>query len=163
MHAATTPQTLGQFLQARAERCPDTVVLRFVSGVRPDDVVTYARLVTQAHKLAIALQRQGITQGTTFGVMMRNHPEFVYALVAASLLGAVLVPIDPRARGEALRYQLAHARCHGLLVADYALPQVTELLPHLTGLRVVQVLQTGAADVPHTAQGWALLNACLEG
>src|SRR5262249_14121227 len=29
--------------------------------------------------------------------------------------------------------------------------------------RVVQVLQTGAADVPHTAQGWALLNACLEG
>jgi len=163
MHATTTPQTLGQFLQARAERYPDTVVLRFVHDERPDDVVTYARLVTQAHKLAGALQRQGITQGVTFGVMMRNHAEFVYALVAASLLGAVLVPIDPRARGEALRLQLAHARCHGLLVADYALPQVTGLLPQLADVRVVQVLQTGEMDEPDTAQGWASLNACLEG
>ena len=70
MHATTTPQTLGQFLQAKAERCPDTVVPRFVHGGRPDDVITYARLVTNAHKLAITLHRQGITQGVTFGVIL---------------------------------------------------------------------------------------------
>ena len=163
MNTTTTPQTLGQLIQAQAERVPDTIVLRFVHCGRPDDVVTYARLVTNAHKLAITLHRQGIAQGVTFGVMMRNHAEFVYALVAASLLGAVLVPIDPRARGEILRSQIAHARCRGLLVADYALPQVTELLPQLVDVRVVQVLQTGAAGVPDTSQGWALLNACLEG
>jgi crotonobetaine/carnitine-CoA ligase len=163
MSATVSPQTLGQFIQAKAERFPDTVVVRFADVGRPDEAVTYARLATNAHKLAVALHQQGLTHAMTFGVMMHNHPEFVYALVAASLLGAVLVPIDPRARGEALRYQLAHASCRGLLVADYALPHVAALLPQLPDLRIVQVLQTGDADVPDTSQGWALLNACLEG
>ena len=57
MHATTTPQTLGQFLQAKAERCPDTVVLRFVHDGRPDDIVTYARLVTQ---LCLLIARHGM-------------------------------------------------------------------------------------------------------
>lgn len=148
MNATTHPHTLGQFIQGKAERFPDTVVLRFANVGRPDEVVTYGGLATNAHKLAVALSHRGITPGTTFGVMMRNHPTFVYALVAASLLGAVCVPIDPRARGEALRVQLAHAGCHGLLVADYALPQALSVLSQLPEVRVVQVLSTGEEGAP---------------
>jgi crotonobetaine/carnitine-CoA ligase len=143
MAAATTPQTLGQFIQSKAERFPDTVVLRFVQAGCPDEAVTYGTLATKAHKLAVALRHRGLARGTTFAVIMRNHPEFVYALVAASLLGAVCVPIDPRVRGDALRAQLAHADCRGLLVADYALSQVLPVLSQLPDMRVVYVLHTG--------------------
>jgi crotonobetaine/carnitine-CoA ligase len=156
-------QTFAQFLHTRAERLPDTLVLRFANFTFADEAITYGMLVTNGHKLAVALQRQGITHGVTCGVIMRNHPEFVYALVAASLLGAVLVPIDPRTRGEALRRQLAHAACQGLLVADYALEQVVEVLPQLSRLRVVQVLYTGAQGAPPASADFAVLNACLEG
>jgi crotonobetaine/carnitine-CoA ligase len=96
--------------------------------------------------------------------MMRHHPEFVYALVAASLLGAICVPVDPRARGEALRAQLAHAECRGWLVADYALPQVLPVLSQLPDMRVVYVLHTGEEGAPEaTCSRWNYLNTCLEG
>ena len=38
--------------------------------------------------------------------MMRNHPEFVETMIAASITGCVFVPIDPRTRGEKLAYML---------------------------------------------------------
>src|SRR5262245_66481505 len=153
MTTPTTPQTLGQLIQSKAERFPDTAVLRFVQVGRPDEVVTYGTLATKAQKLAVTLRHRGLTRGTTFAVMMRNHPEFVYALVAASLLGAVCVPVDPRARGEALRAQLAHAECRGLLVADYALPQVLPILSQLPGMRVVYVLHTSAEGAAEESYG----------
>jgi crotonobetaine/carnitine-CoA ligase len=164
MTTSSHPQTLGQFILRKAEQWPDTTVLRFVSFEHPDEVVTYSTLAIQAHKLAVALRSMSVTHGVTFGVMLRNHPEFVYALVAASLVGAVLVPIDPRMRGDALRHQLAHAACHGLLVADYALAQVIEVLPQLPALPIIQVLHTGATDAPEQpVTGFAALNACLDG
>ena len=44
----------------------------------------------------------------------------------------------------------------GLLVADYALPQVLSVLSQLPDMRVVYVLHTGE-------EGWDCLNTCLEG
>jgi len=75
------PHTFGQFIHAKAEQFPDTVVLRFAHFDQPDEIVTYSMLAINGHKLAVALQRQGLTRGMTFGLMLRNHPEFVYALV----------------------------------------------------------------------------------
>lgn len=164
MTASSHPQTLGQLILRKAERLPDTVVLRFVSFEHSAEVVTYSTLAIQAHKLAVALRSMGVTHGTTFGVMLRNHPEFVYALVAASLVGAVLVPIDPRMRGDALRHQLAHSACRGLLVADYALAQVIKILPQLPALPIIQVLHTGETDAPEQpVTAFTALNACFEG
>jgi crotonobetaine/carnitine-CoA ligase len=163
MSRSTKPQTLGQLLQEKAERWPALAVLIFANLDGPDEVVTYGMLYTNGQKLAVALQKQGMRHGATFGVMMHNHPAFVYALVAASMLGAVLVPLDPRAQGEPLRYQLAHAGCQCLLVADYALPQVEEVFPQLPELRAVHVLQTGEEGVPNVASAYPVLNACLAG
>jgi crotonobetaine/carnitine-CoA ligase len=164
MTTPATPQTLGQLIQSKAERFPDAVVLRFVQAGRPDEVVIYGTLATKAQKLAVTLHHRGLTRGTTFAVMMRNHPEFVYALVAASLLGAICVPVDPRARGEAVRAQLAHAECRGLLVADYALPQVQAVLSQLPDMHIVYVLYTGEEGaLKETCESWDCLNACLEG
>jgi len=164
MTTPSTPQTLGQLIQSKAERFPDAVVLRFVQVGRPDEVVTYGTLAAKAHKLAVTLRHRGLTHGMTFAVMMRNHPEFVYALVAASLLGAICVPIDPRARGKELCAQLAHAACRGLLVADYALPQVQSMLSQLPNMRVVYVLHTGEEGALEKAEDrWDCLNICLEG
>ena len=96
MTTPTTPQTLGQLIQSKAERFPDAVVLRFVQVGRPDEVVTYGMLATKAQKLAVTLHHRGLTRGTTFAVMMRNHPEFVYAWWRRLCLGLMRAR-DPRA------------------------------------------------------------------
>jgi crotonobetaine/carnitine-CoA ligase len=58
-------------------------------------------------------------RGDRFALMMRNHPEFVEAMIAASITGTVFVPIDPRTMGEKLAYYLVNAGCRGVIVADY--------------------------------------------
>ncbi|MEE8291110.1 MAG: AMP-binding protein [Candidatus Tectomicrobia bacterium] len=163
MTVIATPQTLGQLIQARAECLPDKPILTFVDFERSDEVITYGMLYTKAQKLGMFLRRHGITSGVTFGVMMWNHPEFVYALIAASMGGAILVPIDPRARGAKLQHQLTHANCRGLLVADYALDQVRAFLPQLPALRTIRVLRTEAEGASAPMTDYPLLNDYLAG
>jgi hypothetical protein len=65
MSATSYPQTLGQFIQSKAERSPDTIVLRFINAERPDEIVTHGSLAISAHKLAVTLRQRGITHRTT--------------------------------------------------------------------------------------------------
>ena len=120
---------LADLIALRAEHKPDLDVLTFErwSLGRPelaDEVRTYAQLATNANRIAAALVRRGLAPGDRFGLMMRNHPEFVEAMIAASITGCVAVPIDPRTRGERLAYTLRDAGCRGVLTADYCLPAI---------------------------------------
>ena len=107
---------LADLILGRAEQRPDLDVLTFEhlsldGGASPDEVRTYAGLWTNATRLAAGLVRRGVRPGDRFAIMMRNHPEFIEAMVAASITGAVFVPIDPRTRGAKLAYMLARAGC----------------------------------------------------
>ena len=65
-----------------------------------------------------------MAKGDKFGIVMQNHPEFVDLMVASTILGTVFVPIDPRTRGEKLKYMLEFAECKGAFVGAYALAEV---------------------------------------
>ena len=116
---------LADMIPARAQQTPDYDVVTFEhlsldGGATPDEVRTYADLHRNANRLAQALIDRGMERGDRFGLMMRNHPEFVEALIAASITGAVAVPIDPRTKGEKLAFMLSNAGCRGVICADYA-------------------------------------------
>jgi crotonobetaine/carnitine-CoA ligase len=120
---------LADLVEIRAEQQPDLDVLTFEhvsldGGATPDEVRTYADLFANGHRIAAELCRRGLGRGERFALMMRNHPEFVEAMIAASISGTVFVPIDPRTRGEKLAYILRNAGCRGALCADYCLAQV---------------------------------------
>ena len=117
---------LADLVRSRAERIPDLDVLSFEhwsldGGATPDEVRTFADLVTNANRIAAGLVARGMTRGDRFALMMRNHPEFVETMIAASWAGAIFVPIDPRTRGEKLAYFLRSAGCRGIVCADYCL------------------------------------------
>ncbi len=137
---------LADLLALRADARPDLDVLTFehlsLADGRPDEVRTYARLWLNAQRIAWWLVRRGLARGERFGVLMRNHPEFVETLAAASITGGVAVPIDPRTRGEKLAYTLRHAGCVGIVAADYCL----EALRQAAVPGWVLVLTTGEAD-----------------
>ena len=138
---------LADLVRIRAEAKPDLDVLTFEhlsldGGATPDEVRRYADLDANGSRIAAALARRGIGPGDRFALMLRNHPEFVEAAVAASLLGAVFVPVDPRTRGAKLAYVLRHAGCAGLLCADYCLPAVDAVRGGLPDLRWILALET---------------------
>src|ERR671924_325733 len=110
---------LGRLVAAKAEAEPGRTCLVFENGELPAERLSRAEIAIQSNKLAYALDAAGLRKGDRIGVMLRNHPEFVYALVACSRLGLVAVPIDPRSRGDKLRYFLSFAECKATLTADY--------------------------------------------
>lgn len=110
---------LSRVVAAEATRDPDRPVLVFENGPRPAETVTAADLVVGGDQLAAVLAGAGLLPGDRMAIMLGNHPEFVYALVANAKLGLTTVPIDPRSRGGQLELFLRGAGCAGLLTADY--------------------------------------------
>jgi crotonobetaine/carnitine-CoA ligase len=131
-------------VQHGMNRHPDLAVLTFVD-VGPDGALnetarTYGDLLHNGKAIAGALVAEGMGDGNSFALIMRNHPEFVEAMIGSEIAGTIFVPIDPRIRGEKLTYMLRFAECRGALVADYVLPELLKILPELPQLKWIWVL-----------------------
>jgi len=142
---------LADLVQVRAEKSPDLDVLTFEhqsldAGATPDEVRTYAELATNAGRLAASLVGRGMARGDRFALMMRNHPEFVETMIAASISGCVFVPIDPRTRGEKLSYMLRNAGCRGIVCADYCLAEALAAREDNPDLDWTLALETGEGE-----------------
>jgi len=139
---------LSDAIETRAEQRPAHDVLIFEhfsldGGATPDEVRTYRMLRDNAHRIAAYLRAKGLRKGDRFAIMMRNHPEFVETMIAASRLGVVFVPIDPRTRGEKLAFMLEHSGSCGIVTADYTLAAVQAVRGNIPALGWVLTLQTG--------------------
>jgi len=146
---------LADLIAARAEANPDLDVVTFEGGENGEDEIrTYATLWTNANKLAAGLLARGMNYGDRFAILIRNHPEFIELMIAASLTGLVFVPIDPRTRGPKLAYTLNNSGCRGIVCADYSLAQVAEIRDQIPALEWIWVLESGeeaaadGADIP---------------
>jgi crotonobetaine/carnitine-CoA ligase len=139
-------------MDAKAEEKPDFPVLTFDHSPYPDEVLTYSDLVLKGRKLARALRKHGIGRGDTFSIVMRNHPEVVLAMYAASVLGAVMVPIDPRAKGGKLSYQIKNSNSKGVIFAAEFMDSMEEVFSEIPAVRTVGVLYKEDFGVPVSPQ-----------
>jgi crotonobetaine/carnitine-CoA ligase len=142
---------LADVVQIRAEQRPDLDVLTFEhlsldGGETPDEVRSYAALQNNANRIAAELLRRGLARGERFALMMRNHPEYVESMVAASITATAFVPVDPRTRGEKLVYMLRNAGCRGVVCADYCLLEVSRALQQVPEIQWVLALETEDAE-----------------
>jgi crotonobetaine/carnitine-CoA ligase len=135
---------LADLIAAHAESKPDLDVLTFEGGgVRDDEIRTYRDLLENGNRIAAGLVARGMQPGDRFGLLMRNHPEFVETMIAASITGCVFVPIDARTRGDKLAYTLRNSNCKGVVCADYALAQVDAIRDQAPDLGWALVLESG--------------------
>lgn len=131
MATSKVPGIFSYELDAKAEERPDFKVLTFENGSFADEVLTYEDIVLNGRKLAKKLQDSGFGKGDILALLMRNHPEFVYALYAANTLGTVLLPIDPRIKGERLEFVFKDSKTKGVIFStefkDNALPVLKDM------------------------------------
>jgi crotonobetaine/carnitine-CoA ligase len=142
---------LADLIQVRAEQKPELDVLTFEhdsldGGATPDEVRTFADLATNANRIAAALIARGIEKGDRYGVMMRNHPEFIEVMIASSITGAIYVPIDPRTKGEKLAFMLRNAGCKGIICADYCLAEIERVRTQVPNLSWLLAFETGETE-----------------
>jgi HIP---CoA ligase len=139
--AAVTPQTIPA-LVADAARC---------FGAQPalvDDggVYDFVTLHDAAAQAAAALATLGVGRGDRVGIWAPNTSEWVVAALGVAFAGAVLVPLNTRAKGDEAAQLLARARCSTLLTSrgflgiDYPAMLAASEVPH-DGVRNVVLLR----------------------
>ncbi len=147
------PFILADLIRIRADEKPDLDVLTFEhmsldGGATPDEVRTYADLQIRANRIAAELIARAMAPGDRFAIMMRNHPEFVEAMIAASITGCVFVPIDPRTRGEKLAFLLSNSESRGIFCADYCAQEIVAIRDSCPKLEWILCLESGESEVP---------------
>lgn len=109
---------------------PDKLLLTFVS-IENDEFMEETRtaqeLLHNGLMLATALSEAGMKEGDRFALAMRNHPEFVEAMLASEILGTAFVPIDLRVQPKRLAFMMEHTDCRCALVSEEGLNKMNEL------------------------------------
>lgn len=139
MTESKVPGHIAYELDARSESYPDFKVVTFENGNYADESLTYAEIVIQGRKIAHTLKNAGIGKGDKFAMLMRNHPEFVYAMYSATLLGAVMVPIDPRTKGDRLAYLLRDSGSQGLFCTSEFMANAAEVINEIDTVKMLGV------------------------
>ncbi len=138
--------SLGDLVWRAAELRPDAV-----AAVFPGDRASAAELRDRSLATARSLRALGIGPGDSVGLLMPNCPDFLAALLGASLLGAVVVTMNVRYRVRELSYVVRHSRMKALVTTgsiaehvDFA-ERLREALP---GLADTDGEALGLASVP---------------
>jgi acyl-CoA synthetase (AMP-forming)/AMP-acid ligase II len=107
------PLTLPAVLRAAASEAPDGEAL--VSG---DVRLTFAELQEEVSRFARAALAAGVAPGDRVAVWAPNTDRWVIAALGAVSVGAVLVPVNTRFKGEEARHVLASTGASLLVVDD---------------------------------------------
>jgi fatty-acyl-CoA synthase len=106
--------TIGDQFEQTVRRYPDNLAL--IS--RHQNVRwTYQQLQAQVHRCAKALLHLGVQKGQRVGIWALNCAEWCVTQYATSLVGAVLVNINPSYRVHEAEYALAQSGCNMLITA----------------------------------------------
>jgi fatty-acyl-CoA synthase len=123
--------TVGDLVDRAADRTERDAL------VFPGERVTYPQLAARSTDFARSLYGLGVRGGDKVGILMHNCLDYVLALVGASKLGAVVVPVNGRFKAHELGHVISHADIRVLLTAvgpagatDYP-ALLTEVFPGL--------------------------------
>lgn len=124
-----------------------------------DNRFDFAGLADASLRVSAALADSGVRPGDRVGIWAPNSSEWVVAALGAACAGAVLVPINTRAKGEEAADLLRRARCRllfttrGFLGANY--PEM--LLASGVDLSIIERTVILRGDVGADELSWAAL------
>jgi len=131
MEKKLVPGFLADEVEEKYELMPDFPVLTFENGEYSDEIITYKDLYLKSLRLAKRLEDLGLKKGDRFSIIMRNHPEVVYSIIAASMTGIVAVPIDPRGNPDRLRFQIVNSESKALLFSNEFFENVKKAIENI--------------------------------
>jgi fatty-acyl-CoA synthase len=94
-------KSIGTVFQDRAARYGDRIFLRF-----GDQQLTYRDANAAVNRYAAVLAARGVGHGDVVGIMLRNSPQTVLAMLAAVKCGAVAGMLNYHQRGDVLAHSL---------------------------------------------------------
>ncbi|WP_342514578.1 long-chain-fatty-acid--CoA ligase [Sporosarcina sp. FSL K6-1522] len=113
------------------------LLLEIATGMVPEQEIltfgderqTYSQLMDNTGSLAAALASSGIGQGDRIGLIATNCSEMIEIFFAAFQLGAVIVPINYRAKVDELSFMIQDAGIKVLFLEPRYVDLITPFLP----------------------------------
>jgi len=100
------------------------------------DRITFADLEARIQRYANHLHSDcGIRHGDRVGILLKNCPEFIYAMYAGLKLGAVVVPVNNFLKAPEIQYIVDDCQIKCVITA----PEFDEVLAKLRGIEPVMV------------------------
>ena len=140
--AGPQARTLNEMLGHTAREVPDSVAYAF-----KDRSLTFSELEQTIERCAAGLVSLGIGKGDTFGLVLRNCPEFVICAFALARLGATAVPVNFLEKADRIAMIFNDAEVRGCLTAREFLKTVRRAQESVPGLEHVLV-RDHADDTP---------------
>jgi acyl-CoA synthetase (AMP-forming)/AMP-acid ligase II len=103
----------SEFLTIAAAIVPDRAAISF-EGKK----ITFSQENQRANRLANAFKKLGIKKGERVAILQVNTNQFPETYFATAKLGAIMVPLNFRAKGDEISYMLSNAEAKVLLVGD---------------------------------------------
>lgn len=104
-----------------------------------EERITYQALFDNSNRMARTLVTKGIGKGDTFSILMRNNPEFLYALFGGLTIGAIAVPIDPRSKERKLSFQILNTKSKGIVLTSEMLSSLEEIKGDISAVPIIGV------------------------
>jgi crotonobetaine/carnitine-CoA ligase len=152
---------LSNILITKNSETPDKEIFVFEYGELGDERITYNTLYKNSFKVVGELKRIGIGPGDSFGIVMRNYPEFIYLLFAASIAGATAVPIDPRSSGERLKYMLGFSGVKAVFTTEDIIQGILDIKTGLPDLKYIYLVRKSAI-IAGIQKGFPFLNEIID-
>lgn len=140
-----TARTLNEMLAETVERYGSKPALIFKG-----EITTFAELQEQVERCAAGFAELGVGKGDTFGIVMRNCPEFIVCSFALSRLGAVAVPVNFLEKADRIAFIFNDAEVKGCLTSKDFLRTIHEAQKSVPTLEHVFLRDEGG-DAPALA------------
>ncbi len=118
------------FLSISSAICPDRDCVVF-EGNR----YTFAEVNERSNRLASSLAGLGIKKGDVVAILQVNCNQFLEAYYSVAKLGAILVPLNFRAKEDELTYMLNNCGAVAVFVGDRYCSMVKAMQPDLTTVK----------------------------
>jgi long-chain acyl-CoA synthetase len=130
--------TLHDLVERQARERPKADAV-FFKG----EMLTYADLQNRIERWASVLASRGVKAGDSFGLVMRNCPEFMITFFALVRLGARAVPVNFLLKADEISYIFDDAGVVGVITQSPFLGNVLEAKKKLLKLRDIVVTGQG--------------------
>lgn len=127
-------EPLGELLTRKAKKNKGKPYLYF-----QDQVVSYEAINACANQMANSFKAQGVSKGDHVTVMLPNCPEYLYCWFGLAKLGAVIVAVNTRYRGEGLKNLIEASDSSLVAIGPDFLPQYEEITHSIKGVDTLVV------------------------
>jgi len=118
------------FLTVATAICPDRDCVVF-EGKR----YTFSQVNDRSNRLANSLANLDIKKGDMVAILQVNCNQFLETYYAVAKLGAILVPLNFRAKEDELTYMLNNCGAAAIFVGDRYVKMVSTMRPNLTSVK----------------------------